>query len=424
MPTPPLSKEEAERRIKLVEDEYRAGNPPSGEKVRGRYNAIRVAAQKDGVSVGGTHSWYNSAVHIAGREADASLWERPAPDPIIPDGHHLEKATITVDAAGNFVGAWWKTATGKQNVLTMIEESVRRAMQDSPQIPIAKPPKTVDKDLIPWFQIGDAHLGMLAHEAETGANFDLGIAQRELCAAMAKLVDDAPACERCVINDLGDATHYENMAGVTEASGNPMDIDGRFPKMIDIYTATMRFLVDRALSKFKYVDVIINQGNHSRTNDIWAARYIRDLYEHTKRVHVLNNASVFIPYRMGNTFVLTHHGDKTRGTKLMDVMANDYRQDWGETQFHYIDTGHLHHSEVRKENGGARWEQWNTLAAKDKWHHEGGWRGEQSMTRVDRHKVYGETTRQTLSIRQLHEIVERAHDEAYIPPARREVYAV
>ena len=51
---------------------------------------------------------------------------------------------------------------------------------------------------------------MLAHELEVGHNFDLKIAEREICLAIKLLVDQSPDCERCVINDLGDFTHAEN----------------------------------------------------------------------------------------------------------------------------------------------------------------------------------------------------------------------
>ena len=74
----------------------------------------------------------------------------------------------------------------------------------------------------------------------------------------------------------------------------------------------MRFIVDLALTKAANVDVIVNQGNHSRTNDMWMAVLLRAVYGHTGRVNVLNNSSPFIAYRMGKTLVMTHHSDTAK----------------------------------------------------------------------------------------------------------------
>ena len=38
-----------------------------------------------------------------------------------------------------------------------------------------------------------------------------------------RLVERTPACERCVINDLGDFSHYENISGTTAHSGHALD---------------------------------------------------------------------------------------------------------------------------------------------------------------------------------------------------------
>jgi len=323
--------------------------------------------------------------------------------------------------SGDVILEWEKATVERQ--IAAIREGIRGFVQAAPKIKTPKGPSKFDADVIPWFQIGDAHLGMLAHEAETGANFDLKIAERELCGAFDILFEECPARERCVINDLGDFTHYENFKAETEASGHRLDADTRFHKMIRSYARVMRFIVERALERFAHVDVIINQGNHSRTNDVWMAVLLDHVFQ-GERVSVLDNAGIFTPYRMGNTFCMTHHGDKTKRERLIHVMSNDYRQDWGETEFHYIDVGHLHHKERSKEDAGATVEQWNTLAPRDKYGNDGGWRAHQSITRVDRSREYGEIGRRVLPVKEVRAALARAHVDGYVPPERREVHTV
>ena len=112
---------------------------------------------------------------------------------------------------------------------------------------------------------------MLAYHDEVGHSFDMEIAERELKQAIELMIERTPKTKRCVLQDMGDFTHYENEAGLTEASGHQLDCDTRYNKMIRVYARLMRYIVDRLLESFEFVDVIINQGNHSRKNDHWMA---------------------------------------------------------------------------------------------------------------------------------------------------------
>lgn len=347
------------------------------------------------------------APHIA--KGVSNLWKRGEPEPVL---------------------SWVKSGISKEQFEKHLQEAADLFYAALPKmaVPKAKPKTKYNKEIIPWFQIGDAHLGMLAHSAEVGHNFDVKIAVTELMTAFSILFAESESCERCVINDLGDFTHYENFRGQTEQSGHQLDYDGRFPKMIDYYIPLMRSIIENALRKFKYVDIIINQGNHSRTNDIWMARLLREVYSETDRVNVVNNSDVFIPYRMGDTFVMTHHSDKCKPAQLAKVMATDFREHWGAARFCYIDTGHVHHGFTSKEHPGVMIESWNTLAPADKYAHDGGWRSRQSITRVDRSRKYGNTSRRTLPVEEIQDRIAagltKHVKEGYRPPQPRKVFIV
>lgn len=339
----------------------------------------------------------------------------------VPDGYLVRGVSTYYDKEGKPTAQWVKSAADPERQREIMREAIRGFIEDVGSISAPPAPLDFQSDVIPWIQIGDAHLGMLAHANEVGEHFDLKIAEQELCAAIGLLIDELPSCERMVINDLGDFTHYENFEGETQASRHRLDCDTRFPKMIKVYSRVMRFIVDKALTKAKHVDVIVNQGNHSRTNDIWMAELLRVAYGHTGRVHVLNNDSVFIVYRMGNTLVMTHHSDKCRPAQLAHVMTNDFRKDYGETEFHYVDIGHVHHGMVMKEHPGIFIESFNHLAALDKWAHDSGYRNRKSITVVLRSKMYGEVGRRVLPIQ---EIRARLGKACLAVPEVREVYSV
>lgn len=335
------------------------------------------------------------------------------PEPFVARGHssldRIPDAPIDPVTGRQQILQWTKTRLDDAQYQQMVKEAVA-AFIDETVGPVFPAPPMPDRetDIIPWVNIGDAHLGMLAHEYETGANFDLKIAERELCAAISLLIDEMVHHDRVVIQDMGDATHYENFSAKTEASGHDLDYDSRFPKMIKVYSRVMRFIVDKALEKANTVDVIVNQGNHSRTNDIWMAELLRVAYGHTGRVNVLNNDSVFIGYRMGNTFVMCHHSDKCKPAKLAHVMATDYSLDWGEATYRYIDIGHIHHNMVLKEHPGVVVESFNQLANKDKYAHDGGWRSRQCLTVVHRSRTYGDVGRKILPIERVRDVIVEA----------------
>lgn len=343
----------------------------------------------------------------------------PIPSPFVAKGHStLER--VGPNGERTQVLQWTKTKLDDVQWAEQVQAGIAAFLADVEPLPVG--PRSSDftnDDIVPWIQIGDAHLGMLAHEAETGANFDLKIAERELMFAIGMLIDELPKVERLVINDLGDFTHYENFKGVTEASGHALDIDTRFPKMIEVYSRLMRNIIDRALTKANVVDVIINQGNHSRTNDIWMAELLRVAYGASGRVNVLNNSSPFIAYRMGNTFVLTHHSDQCRPDRLAAVMATDYAEDWGATEFRYIDVGHIHHKMTSKEHPGVMIESWNQLASKDKWANDNGYRSRQSISVVYRSRTFGDVGRRVLPVQQVQAAIRRSTPDHYIAPKAR-----
>lgn len=334
-----------------------------------------------------------------------------------------QKSTVHVKD-GQVVEYWARMSPDEEKWQKIREKAIEAFCEPLPKIkvrPFSK--KNLDKDVIPWLQIGDGHIGMLSHKNETGHNFDLKIAERELCKATATLISRAPDAERCVINDLGDLTHFTNNTATTEASGNLLDYDTRFWKMIEVYARTLRFIIDTASQKFKYVDVILNQGNHSSTNDVAARVWATMLYEGAGRVNFLDNTPALIPYRMGNTFVVTTHTDKMKPEKAASAMAVDYRQDFGECKYKYIDGGHLHNDHARLTYGETLFQCWNNLAPNDKWHSDKGYRNSSYLTMVQRSRTYGEIGTQRVTREQVRDILDKV-PAGTSAQERRKVYTV
>jgi hypothetical protein len=385
-----------------------------------KYCTARQLEMVKAVAEHGSNNKAATALGISRRTVDKSVAKAlakaaahghsPAHDMVhtVPDNFVVKGVSTYYDAAGKPKAQWVKSNLQQEQYNDMLKDAIGEFLEDVAPIKVNPGPTVAQNDVIPWIQIGDAHVGMIAHAAETGEDFNLEVAERELCMAISILIDDLPPCERMVINDLGDGTHYDNFTATTAASGHALDADGRHPMMLRVYSRTMRFIVDKALEKAQHVDVIINQGNHSRINDFWMRELLTVAYGHTGRVIVLNNDSVFIGYRMGNTLVMVHHSDKCPPARLVGVMTTDYRKDFGETAHHYIDVGHVHHHFVSKEHPGVIIESWNHLAATDKWAHDAGYRSRKAITVVFRSKTYGDIGRRTLSIDEIKARIEKS----------------
>lgn len=374
--------------------------------------AAKDISESLGINRGGASGTYR---RVAKRAALKGYAPNSGINHPVAEGFELRGYShFTKTAAGELI--WLKTRAAEHAYWQGIEAAI--ASVQPVNINVLPTPPEPQSDIVPWLQIGDAHIGLLCSEAETGANFDISIAKREICAAAAALIDAAPPCERMVINDLGDGTHYETFKGETMGHGHALDYDTRYWKMIEAYVEICQFICERALSKAQTVDLIYNQGNHSESNDSWIAVTMRALYRNTDRVNVLRNESPFIAYRMGKTMVLIHHGHKAKPEACAKVMAEDYSVDWGETTFRYIDGGHVHHSQ-RKELPGCVFESWNNLAPRDKYANDGGWRSKQCMTLVLRSRQYGETGRIVMPIERVRDIIRTRLPDHYTPPAMR-----
>lgn len=341
----------------------------------------------------------------------------------VPEPYVARRVSTLRDKEGAVRQQWTIASLDDQRYAEMVREGVRAFVAEQGALPVPElRASALDADVIPWIMVGDAHFGMLAHEAETGANFDLKIAEREMLHAFSKLLGELPPVKRLVLNDLGDFTHYESFAGETLASHNRLDYDTRYPKMVKVYSRTFRALIDMALTRAETVDLIINQGNHSQSNDIWMAELVRVAYGDSGRVNVLNNDTPFIGYRMGSTLCMTHHGHKAKAEKLVGVMISDFREDFGETEFHYIDTGHIHHKTVVKEHPSITFASWNTLAAGDQWHSDSGYRARRSIGYALRSRRYGEVGTRTMPIQEVWDAIRAGHAGAgthYVPQRRR-----
>jgi len=278
-----------------------------------------------------------------------------------------------------------------------IADAFNESLADFTACPVAAP-KELDKDLLSVYPMGDPHIGMLAHRDESGEDFDLKIATRDLQRATKALVDRSPASENCLILNLGDFFHSDNPSNRTARSGNALDVDGRWFKVLNVGIDLMIELTVSALEKHKHVTVKNIIGNHDDTSSIMLSVAMEKYFRNEDRVTIDVQPSKFWYYTFGDVLIGSTHGDTAKPEKLPGIMAADKPKEWGDAEYRYWYTGHIHNKQSM-EFPGVMWESFRTLAGKDAWHFGSGYRAGRDMSCIIHHKDYGEIGRNTASLK-------------------------
>lgn len=322
----------------------------------------------------------------------------------VPDGFHLKGTSTLYGEDGQPKLQWVKTSIDHERQAELMRQSAAALADDLPQVSPAPSPVNTLPHLMAVYPIGDAHIGMRAWGEETqGDDWDLAIAERVQCGAMAALVAMAPACEQALIVNCGDWFHADNMEGTTSRSGHILDVDGRYAKMIRVGVKVMRQCIESALQKHARVRICNVIGNHDDTGAIWLSIALGHIYANEPRVEIDRSPAPFMYHEHGNVLIGMHHGHSCKPDRLPGVMATDQAKAWGRTQFRYWYIGHVHHQSV-KEYSGVTVESFNTLTAKDAYSAWGGYRAQQNMKCIIHHAEFGEVARHTVSPDMLKEV--------------------
>jgi len=309
------------------------------------------------------------------------------------------KGTSTLYGEDGDVRAQWvKTQQGPAQTLSQIREAIAEAMDGYKGVyRPRKAPKSDTSDLLACYVMGDPHIGCYAHAEEAGENFDVKIAREDLLNATSRLVAVAPKTDHALIANLGDFFHADNR-GNTTTRGTPVDVDTRWPQVLQAGCMLMVDLITLALSKHPRVSVVNCIGNHDDHTSVMLSAFLAAYFHAEPRVEVLPTTNKFHYFEHGKTLIACTHGDTIKLQALSEIMATDQPEMWAKSQHRYWYTGHIHHT-TRQELRGSVVESFRTLAAKDAWHMNSGYRSGRDMYCIVHDKEYGEVERHRCDIR-------------------------
>ena len=318
------------------------------------------------------------------------------------EGFAVKGTSTLYGEDGDVKAQWVKTQQSHEDKLAKIQASIAEAMEDYKGV--YKPRKTPvsdNEDLLACYVMGDPHIGAYAWAQEAGEDFDVKIARADLLAATSRLVKVAPKTEHALIANMGDFFHADNRNNTT-TRGTPVDVDTRWPQVLQAGCMLMVDLITLALTKHPKVSVVNCISNHDDHTSVMLSAFLAAYFHAEERVTVLPTTNKFNYIEHGKTLIAFTHGDTIKLNALSEIMATDQPQRWADSEHRYWYTGHIHHT-TRQELRGCVVESFRTLAARDAWHTNSGYRSGRDMYCIVHDKAYGEVERHRCDIRRARE---------------------
>lgn len=315
----------------------------------------------------------------------------------VPDAYIVKGVSTYYDADGNVRGQWLKSSLDNNRLKEARVAAMEAMTETLPRLPAIEvdPGGEYNDDLCNLYTLTDSHVGMLAWGEETGADWDLKIAEDVLIGAFAASIEAAPSASVCVVNQLGDFLHSDGLIPVTPTSGHVLDQDGRFSKVVASAIRILRRVVDMALQSHESVHLLICEGNHDLASSVWLRHMFSALYENEPRITVNNSELPYYVHQHGEVMLAFHHGHMKKNDSLPLLFASQFPEVWGQSRRRYAHVGHRHHVEI-KDHSGMRVVQHSTLAARDAYAARGGWMSDREITTFTYHKKKGQVASITI----------------------------
>jgi hypothetical protein len=309
-----------------------------------------------------------------------------------PEGYKIKGTSTYYNSEGIASGQWVKT-DAKLEELQRIQRAALAVMcEDLKPIKKIATPKQQDADLATLYTLTDCHVGMLAWDKETGADWDLKIAEDCLSQTLMRMIDAAPSSAIGIVNQLGDFLHFDSLQPLTPTNHHVLDADSRFQKMVEVAVRILRRIIEHALTKHQKVHVQLKEGNHDPAGSVWMRVMFSQLYEKNPRVEIDMSPNPYTVYEHGSTLLGFYHGHLAKLTSLGELFSAQFREQWGRCPYVYIHTGHKHHVK-EEERSGCKIVQHPTLAAPDAYAARGGWLSKRQATSMTYSKKTGEVAR-------------------------------
>jgi predicted transcriptional regulator len=226
----------------------------------------------------------------------------------------------------------------------------------------------------------DAHFGRLTWGRETGADYDLKIAEAVWVNAVEDLLarSEGKRVERWLLPLGNDLIHIDGPDNKTR-NGTPQDTDQRYPKILEVACKSAQYAVERLASSAP-VDVLWVPGNHDLTTSWHCAHYLSAVFKTHDSVTVDYSPATRKYHSWEKVLLGFTHGNEEKITDLPGIMAKETKESWAKATVTDWYLGHVHHMRrwMTKDVGeqtGVTIRTLRTITPPDAWHAKRGYVG-------------------------------------------------
>ena len=284
--------------------------------------------------------------------------------------------TDTPDTKTNYqIKAWLKAKMPEP-----FEIALERLLDKLPSINPEKlpDPKYLKSDYAVEICPFDMHYGKLACHLETHqGNMDVKICDEVFIDAIARNLNHAKHYPISKIYYIlgNDLMHVENIWAQTPMGQHRLDTDDRLSKVIEhCEAATVKaILMCREVAP---VEVIWIPGNHDPHASYWMSRVIATYFKDDPHIIVDNSPAPQKARAWGDLLVGWAHNSSGRvAAPLVNLLAQYFPKEWGESRYREWHTGHKHKKNETKfmpvdTIGGVLIRQIPAMSTVDYWHTE------------------------------------------------------
>lgn len=279
-----------------------------------------------------------------------SLLERARRDPLVTKIMERNGTEMVPDQA------WIKEEWGsvryspKKEVEQDLVSRVAEAFKDIPAYePV--PANITQSDELSVYGLFDAHIGMRASAAETGADdYDLKLAEMDIKSAITRL---ASGGGEALLIIGGDTLHHDNNDNETFASKHSLDVDGRIYKVTMLAVDVIAWAAEHLATVHERVTIKVHRGNHDPHSHVALVAGLTQRYRLAGRITVDDGETDWFWKQWGKCAIFTTHGDKAKPDAFIHKMA-DICPFWSESPHRMAITGHVHKFQMQR-IGGAMW---------------------------------------------------------------------
>ncbi len=316
-------------------------------------------------------------------------------------GEVLKGTSTLYDADGNISIQWVKSDVQKEEQINAIQKAVKSISKKIRPLSVTGSnyiERNHNDDLMTTYISNDIHFGALMWAPESGIDWDLKIAEQTVKESYDYLFETSPNSRYAMILDLGDLMEVDDFKNQTPHSGNPLTVDGRYPKILKAAYSSLIYAIQKALQKHEIVYFYNIAGNHDITVGIAIREIISAFFTNEPRVIVDDSPAAIKYHKHGQTLLQFAHGDGLKMKDAGEVMAADCQDIFSDTTHRFAHFGHNHKDSVF-DGRICKSESHRNLAPLNDWAaHKGFRRQLGTMKSITYHSKNGEISRSLYNI--------------------------